>query len=203
MISTYDELIAEVSTHTKRPDKVTRVPVYIRLAEAMFDRVLRLRINEAYWHTNLGTDDRRCPLPPGYQNMRTLRLIVNQHYRDLISCSPESLKIYPCKGVPSFFCVGGDIEFDVIPCDNFEIEMKYFKKIENLSESNQTNKVLENHPDLYLYMAISQLHLDARDEEPAAYYKSLADNVIMQADIANNSSSHGAAPAAVTEDPTP
>ena len=203
MINTFDDLVLEVSTHSKRPDKLSRVPVYIRLAEAMIDRILRSRINEESWSANLDTIDRKIPLPTGYLNMRVLRIILNDRSHDLISCSPESLRIYPCKSMPRYFSVTNNIEFDAIPDKNYRIQMVYYKKLEPLSLTNQTNDILTNFPDLYLYLTLSKLHLDARDEETAKFYESQAKDILNEIAIANARSSHGSAPAMVTEGPTP
>lgn len=203
-ISSYNDLITEIDSAGKRRDLLIDIPRFIRMTEARLDRVLNLRSMEGRWETNLKTDDRFAPLPPGYIRMRTLRIYNEGGYlRELRYATPEALPIENGKGMPAFYSVTNEIAFDCIPDKNYLIEMCFHEKLEPLSTENQTNKVLDLHPDLYLYGALVHYYIFARDEATANIYDQIFSRILGEIEKIEKRSRRGSAAAMQFEGATP
>jgi len=69
-ISTYSELTTAVANWLDRDDLTLRIPEFIALAEAKFNRTLRLRSMEAKYTADTVAGQRNLALPTGYIQMR-------------------------------------------------------------------------------------------------------------------------------------
>ena len=92
-------------------------------------------------------------------------------------------------GTPSFFTiVGTKILLGVQPDAANTLQINHYKKLTALSDSNATNDILTNYPELYLYGALAEsapfLMQDERLDTWAGLYKEALKN-------ANESSSKG------------
>jgi len=73
-ISTYSELKTAVANWINRDDLTTRIPDFIVLAEAQFNRELRIRGMEGRYTADTVADQRNYALPGGYIQMRNFQL---------------------------------------------------------------------------------------------------------------------------------
>jgi len=69
-------------------------------------------------------------------------------------------------GRPNFFTiVGNEIQLDRVPDSEYTLEIQYYRKATPLSDSNQTNDILTNHPSIYLFGALVALFSYSLDIE--------------------------------------
>ena len=153
-IGTYAELQTAVANWLDRDDLTDRIPEFIALAEARFNRVLRLRSMEAKYTANTVASQRNLALPASYIQMRNFQ--VNSS--PLTTLSYVTPEIYDrlwggsTGGTPKFYTIlANEVSFGPIPGSVMEVEMLFYKKFENLSGSVATNWLITNAPDIYLY----------------------------------------------------
>ena len=153
-ISNYTELKTAVANWLDRDDLTDRIPEFIALAEARFNRVLRLRSMEAKYTANTVAGQRNLALPTSYIQMRNFQVNTSP----LTTLSYVTPEIYDrlwggsTQGTPKFYTILADeVSLGPIPASVQEVEMLFYKKFENLSGSVATNWLIINAPDIYLY----------------------------------------------------
>ena len=153
-ISNYTELKTAVANWLDRDDLTDRIPEFIALAEARFNRVLRLRSMEVKYTADTVAGQRNLALPASYIQMRNFQ--VNSS--PLTTLSYVTPEIYDrvwggsTSGTPKFYTIlANEVSFGPIPDTVMEVEMLFYKKFDNLSVSTTTNWLITNAPDIYLY----------------------------------------------------
>ena len=154
-ISTFAELKTAAANWLDRGDLTDRIPEFIVLAEARFNRVLRIRDMETVStaiSTTAGT--REYSLPTGFVQMREFHLTTDP-ITPLSYITPEMMsRIWAgsTKGKPEVFTIIADnVRLGPNPDATYTTSMLYYKKITALSASATTNDMLTNNPDVYLY----------------------------------------------------
>lgn len=157
-ISNYTELQTAVANWLDRDDLSARIPEFISLCEARFNRTLRIRAMETLDEsvdTVAGTST--IALPSGYIQMRDIHLIANPLVQ-LQYVTPEIYnRIYAgsSSGKPQVYTIiANNIKFGPTPDVVYDVSMLYYKKFDALSDSSPTNWVITNAPDVYLYGAL-------------------------------------------------
>jgi len=153
-ISNYTELKTAVANWLDRDDLTDRIPEFIALAEARFNRVLRLRSMEVKYTANTVAAQRNLALPTNYIQMRNFQVNTTP----LTTLSYVTPEIYDrlwggsTQGTPKFYTILADeVSLGPIPASAQEVEMLFYKKFDNLSGSVATNWMITNAPDIYLY----------------------------------------------------
>ena len=153
-ISTYSELQTAVANWLDRDDLTARIPEFIALAEARFNRILRLRSMEAKYTANTVAGQRNLALPANYIQMRNFQVNSNP----LTPLSYVTPEIYDrlwggsTSGTPKFYTIlANEVSFGPIPASVMQVEMLFYKKFDNLSVTTTTNLLLTDAPDIYLY----------------------------------------------------
>lgn len=183
-LDTYSNLKTTIANYLNRSDLTAYLADFISLTEARLNRELRVRemVNiDTSITTVSGTQS--YSLPTGfieatsiiYQSdpYRTLRFISNSDFYNKYNTSQTS-------GLPTYFSiVGTNILLGVAPDSAKTLQINYYKKITSLSDSNTTNDILTNYPDLYLYGALAEsapfLMQDERLNTWATLYKEALD----------------------------
>ena len=154
-LSNFSELKTGVANWLDRSDLTDRIPEFITLAEARFNRVLRIRDMETVStaiSTTAGT--REYDLPTGFVQMREFHLTTDP-LTPLSYITPEMMsRIWAgsSRGKPEVFTVIADkVRLGPNPDAVYTTSMLYYKKITALSASATTNDMLTNSPDIYLY----------------------------------------------------
>mgnify|MGYP003136349999 CR=1 FL=1 len=182
-ISTYSELKTAVANWINRDDLTDRIPEFIALAEARFNRMLRVSAMEGLYTADTVKAQRNYNLPPRYLQMRSLRL-----NRDplvvLTYLTPEMMdRVWAgsAVGIPKAYTIkANDIFLGPAPSSVYEMEMDYFRKFDALSTSNATNWVMINAPDVYLYGSLLEAEPFIMNDKrmalwAASFYKAIDD----------------------------
>ena len=166
-IGTYDELQAAIANWLDRddlglppggtPGDPTRITEFISLAEARFNRILRLRSMEAKQTASTAAGQRNYALPADYIQMRNFQINTSP----LTVLSYVTPEIYDRLwggsqgGTPKFYTILADeISLGPIPGSVMTLEMLFYKRFTNLSTSNVSNWLLTYAPDVYLYASM-------------------------------------------------
>jgi len=161
----YASLQSAVTEYLARDQDATliaRIPTFIQLAEAKFNRQLFVRQMEqrATALVNLASSEPEfISLPSDFQSMRRVRLssVTGKPALEFKSggqIDEYRFETFNVSGRPRYFTVFGD-ELEIAPTPDaaYTIEMVYRRNIPPLAENN-SNWLLTLAPDLYLYGAL-------------------------------------------------
>jgi len=162
MITDYTSLQAAAVEWLARDQDATliaRIPTFIQLAEAKFNRELFVRQMEQRSSATLSfgvTDAEFVLLPTDFQSMRRVRLTSVTGKPNLSFMSQTQMDEFRygsanTAGQPQYFTIfGSEMELAPTPDQAYTIEMVYRTVIPALA-TNSANWLLDLAPDLYLY----------------------------------------------------
>jgi hypothetical protein len=171
MINTYATLQTAVANWLDRSDLTDRIPEFIALAEARMNRALRLAIMMNVDETTLGgatalvAGTRDYALPSGYLQMVDFHLRTSP-ITTLSYLTPENMNRMWAgsqSGKPLAYTIFSDnssgtpiksVRLGPAPASAYDYSIMFYKKIDALSDSNTTEQMLTNNPDVYLYGAL-------------------------------------------------
>ena len=192
-ISTYSELTTAVANWLDRDDLTLRIPEFIALAEAKFNRTLRLRSMEAKYTADTIAGQRNLALPTGYIQMRNFQVNGNP----LTTLSYVTPEIYDrlwggsTSGIPKFYTIlANEVSFGPIPATVMEVEMLFYKKFDNLSITATTNSLITDAPDVYLYGAMMEAEPFIMNDERVTLWGSALSNAIQELQEQDNKDRH-------------
>ena len=154
-IGTFAELKTAAANWLDRSDLTDRIPEFITLAEARFNRLLRIRDMETV-STAISTTGgtREYSLPTGFVQMKEFHLTTDP-ITPLSYITPEMmsrLQAGSTKAKPKVFTIIADnVRLGPNPDAVYTTSMLYYKTFTALSDSATTNDMLTNNPDVYLY----------------------------------------------------
>lgn len=162
-ITTYSELVTAVTEWLARDQDATliaRIPTFIQLAEAKFNRELFVRQMETRATAlvdKASTEPEFISLPSDFQSMRRVRLssVTGKPALEFKSGTQMDEFRYGSAntaGQPRYFTVfGTEIELAPTPDSAYTLEMVYRANIPALTSTATGNWLLTLAPDLYLY----------------------------------------------------
>lgn len=182
-ITTYSELKTAIADWLNRDDLSSTIPNFIALAESQFNRSIRHR--KMVTRADATVDTPYFSVPSDW--LENIRFQLNTNpVTPLLYVTPEQAseesQVYSTAQQPLFYTMVGQ-QFQVVPSPNesYDAELLYYAKIPSLSDSNTTNWLLTESPDIYLYGALIQsapyLKEDARIQVWAAIYQQLVDDM--------------------------
>lgn len=160
----YTQLVQAVADLMHRTDLSASIPLFVSLAEAELNRSLRVRQMEVDQPLTTIADntitladdivDVKSLWVPGYEGSP---LEPNAFDAVLASGLTGTPTMYARKGAKGvFFNGGGDVKGVV------------YQKLPALGDATPSNWLLDEHPDVYLYGALVQAAIYAKDD-PATY----------------------------------
>jgi hypothetical protein len=165
-ISTYAELRAEVAEWLQRSDLSARIPVFVEMATARFNRELRAPEMETLVTT--AADAEYTDLPVDFLQIRSIE--TNGDRMEYIA--PEEFQAYVAKtstpAVPVYTIA--DMSLRIYPAPTvagtLTLKVLYYARIPELVNAGDANWLLGAHPDVYLFGSLVEaagfLHDDTR-----------------------------------------
>lgn len=202
-LDTYANLKAEIENWSHRDDVNNKIDSFIDVCESQMYKTLRIREMEVRATATALTTTRYFALPSGFLEMSKLEIEDGSKLREVYSSSVAGLRPISSIGMPRYFAITSQIEFDRKPDSAYTLQMLYFKKLTALSSSNTTNDILTNHPAIYLYGSLWALYKWANNAQEEARYSSLFNEAIDDANRTSERGKYGAAPVMRTEGSTP
>lgn len=187
-LDTYDNLFKTISNRIERGTSLdTEIDDFILLAEKemLSNPTESLKISEAETISTASTviTTRFLALPTGFKKSRNFSITLSGGIGKLIYRTPDQMIIRNDTGTPCFYTIQGDeIAFDIIPAEVFTVTINYFKNFIPLTVLNQTNIVLDNYPNIYLFGCLRHAFIRAQDTEQERVY---TDNFISAIESAN------------------
>lgn len=189
-----DTLKTSVADWLDRDDLEDKIPVFIQMTEAMFNRELRAPEMERTTIGSVTGED--TSLPDDYLAMRAI-YVEGSPDRPLRGMSPTAIRqtFDGSTGLPvAYALVSGGIRLIPPPSATTLLTMDYFAKIDPLSIYTPSNWLLEKHPDAYLYGTLYNAEIYLDNAPRAAQWKGLVDEVISRVNTTSRNDRYGAGP---------
>ena len=183
-IGTFAELKTAAANWLDRSDLTDRIPEFISLAEARFNRVLRIRDMETV-STAISTTGgtREYSLPTGFVQMKEFHLTTDP-LTPLSYITPEMMSRMWAGSTISkpqvFTIIADNVRLGPSPDAVYTTSMLYYKTFTALSTDNTTSEMLTNNPDVYLYGTLLEAEPFIMNDERvplwlAAFEKAVSD----------------------------
>jgi hypothetical protein len=176
-IATYTELKTSIASWLNRDDLTSVIPDFISLAEAGINR--DLRHYKMIERADATLDSRYVQMPTDWMETVRFSITSGDTYRLELVSRDDMLeyrqKTANASGRPRFYAnIGDTIEVFPTPDADYTMQLQYYAKTPALSDSNASNWLLLDAPDVYLYGTLIQsapyLQDDARTQTWAALY---------------------------------
>lgn len=175
MITDYASLKSEIAGWMHRADLTDRIPQFIANAEARFNRKLRVRQQEAAF-ASVALVDGTAALPADFAEFKAL-WVDGDSGKALSVATSEYIRSRSsdASNRPLFFAIEGN---SVICWPSAgSIKGTYYAKIPSLSDSNTSNWLLTEAPDLYLAESLSHAAMFTKNSIKAAEFRDAADRI--------------------------
>ena len=175
-ISNYTELQTAVADWLHRADLSARATDFIQQGEAWLNRKLRTAdMEERSSVLTMGTTDRFDTLPTRFLEMQSI--YYTNDNEEITFVEPSALiRLIAATGKPAYFTIKDGLEWSCIPDTAYPYEIHYFKALDIASDT--TNWLLTNHPDIYLYAALSSAAIYIKDDNRVPGIKSLLNEAV-------------------------
>ena len=196
-LANFDDLVKEVIDYSHRNDLGNKIDMFIQLAENFMysNSVQPLKVRSMEIVSTAATAGQYVELPPNFESARSVRLVLGDNSGELRYQAPEQLFKQVATGKPLFYTiVGNEIQFGRVPDSDYTLEIQYYRKADPLTLINQTNEILTNHPQIYLFGALAMLFGYAQDTEQEVSYSQKFIGAINGANKADKKGRYGPAP---------
>ena len=191
MIGTYTELQTAVGNWLNRSDLTARIPEFIQLAEAEFNRTIWTPQSE-----EVAAVAANGALPSDFRAVRHV-YISSDPKTPLEQVSPSYLRLHygdSTTGTPVVYSLINDtMAFGPLPATGLSAVLDYYQSIPALA-SNSTNWLLTAHPDIYLFGTLVQAEAFVWNDERLPVWRAGLTNALEQLDMAGNKRRWGGGP---------
>lgn len=192
-ISNYGELKTAVANWMDRDDLSSRIPEFIALAEARFNRVLRIRAMESKQTASTVAGQQNLALPTNYIQMRNVQMNTSP-VTPMQYVTPEIFdRLYggSATGTPKFYSIiANELQLGPTPDTVQTIEMLFYKKFNALVNDSDDNWVLINAPDVYLYGSLMEAEPFIMNDARTALWAEAFQNAISSIQEQDNKDRH-------------
>jgi len=170
-ISTKAELHTAVANWLNRSDLTDRIPEFITLAEASFNRNLRTR--DMLVRSTASVTSQYVAIPTDFLEMMNIEITSISPPKRLIYITSDRSDDYREKnsnktGTPDYYTIEGiSIQLFPTPDTSLTIQLSYYQDIPPISglADSGNNWLLLAHPDVYLYGTLMQASPYLMDQE--------------------------------------
>jgi hypothetical protein len=177
-ITNYGELKSAMADFLNRSDLTSVIPTFIDFAEAEFNRTFRIRQMVA--RAEAVIDARFSAVPADFLEAKDLVVVTGNPVTPLQFVTQQEMAqlrntTITSAGKPNYFSVVGEqFEFAPTPDGEYSLEMTYYANIDALSSDSDTNWLLTDYPDLYLYTSLMHSAPYLKDDERIGLWANLA-----------------------------
>jgi hypothetical protein len=196
-MNTYAELKSTIADYLNRDDLTSIIPTFIKLAEAKFNR--KLRVRQMIKRATATIDAAFLDCPSDWLENKELQLNTNPLTKLEVITESYGNELratrYPAAGKPQYYAiVGTQLEFIPTPDSEYVGELTYYANIPSLSDSNTSNWLLAYAPDLYLYGALVEAEPYLKNDERLSIWGELYLRVIADIEVADERASVASTP---------
>lgn len=205
-IASYDELQSEIAGWLNRQDLTSEIPTFIRLLEARINRKSRCwqMVKRAY--APLQPNAEYLPLPGDYLELKRARLVGSlvqvpqpaMQYASDVEIDRIQHEAVQTQMPHWYNIVGNALRFGPVPDQAYTAEIVYYAKLPALAETAQTNWLLADHPDIYLYGSLMGAARYLKSDPRVPTWKSALDEALGELDVSNEGGERGGQPLRAT-----
>jgi len=196
-LDTFSGLKSGIADYLNRDDLTSIIPSFITLAEAKFNR--KLRVRQMVKRATATIDTQYFAYPSDWLQAKEFILNTNPitYMKFVTDKQSNELRANQIVGAgkPEYYTIiGTQIEVIATPDSSYTGELTYYGKIPALSDSNTSNWLLAYAPDLYLYGALLEAAPYLKDDERLAVWSTLYTNSLGDIEIADQRASVASTP---------
>ena len=192
-LTNYTDLLASIAAWANKTDMGAVIPDFVAIAESRIARDLRLRqqITTGTLTTSIST--RAVALPEDWLEFSNVVIDGDPS----TSCQLVAMEYLNARfpdesysGRPYFYGIeGSSVLFGPSPDDAYTVSIDYFARFPALV-TNDTNWLLTNHPNVYLYACLREAFLYMFGDERAARWDALYAQSVKDAQKFDDSATH-------------
>jgi hypothetical protein len=175
-IATLAELKTALATETSRSDITW--DDYITRGEARLNRKLRLLSQETSGSFTLSSGDSTEVLPTGFVEHIDLFYTADNHQPTQQSLFSLQQTASTGAGRPYYFAIGSVIQFERAADTSYAFTHRYYKKFDLVTDDS--NSLLTNAPDAYIYAALSAFYMRAKDATSVQQNLAMLEGIISE-----------------------
>lgn len=164
-MTTYATLKSDISGWLLRDDLTSAIPSFIRLAEAAIKRDLRIRA--MLKTSSLTLTGQSTPLPSDF--LEANRVVLDSTTDQAIAFMPAealySSDAYHDSGAPAFFTIEGANIVTAPDGTGESLLLNYYRAFDALTDDADTNWLLTNAYDVYLYGSLAHASPYIKEDE--------------------------------------
>lgn len=172
-LATYSDLVAALGNWLGRDDLTARIPEFIAMAEAEFNR--KLRTIEMESAATLTITNGTANLPSRFNGVRSIT--VSGTVLEFIP--PSDAFEITNTGTPRLYTIV-DGQFVFRPSCSGTATVKYYQAIPALTASSTTNWLMNKHPDLYLFATLAQAEFYGWNDSRLPLVKARTEEIMEQ-----------------------
>jgi len=173
-IASYSDMKALIARRLHRSDLTSYIVDYITMAEARIYREMRLRQMETAFSSAISSGT--ISLPSGYLDLKHAQLTTAPITRLQRKDAEWIYTAYPTRSAdstPRFIARDAtSFIFGPYPDSSYTVAGVYFKKLDALSDSNTSNWLITDAPDLLLYASLVEAATDLVQDQRAQLWES-------------------------------
>lgn len=180
-LNSYSALKASIASWLNREDLTTQIPDFISMAEARFNR--ELRVNAMVQRDTTTATSGYVELPSDW--LSHIAIVVNAPATNREALTYIGVEEYydwqnrGLTGAPRYYTIiDNKILLLPLPSSNTDLEITYYAQIPALSDSNASNWLLARSPDLYLYASLIQAEAYLVNDERIPLWSAATDKII-------------------------
>ena len=181
-LGTYTDLKTSVANYLEREDLTATIPDFITLTENRLNRDIRGRVNMIRATTTTTAGIAFYDLPADLIELRNITYNTTSDSHALSYLSPEEgtreFGAYPTGRPRAYTNLGKNIKIYPTPDGEYTIGINYFQKLTALSSTNETNSILTEFPELYLFGSCKEGAVYLNDTEQLARFDTLYNNAL-------------------------
>ena len=182
MITNYPTLQTAIATWLHRSDLTAVIPDFIALAESRINRLLTARGTEIDTSLVATVGSAYIDLPTDFG----APIALWQGDKKLILKTSVDLSFADIAGSPNYWAIkGSQIQLDRLASESFALTLRYVQNL-NLATTD-TNYVLSNYPDIYLYGALLESAGFIRDDSRIPIWQQKFEQALAEAQSNENS----------------
>ena len=199
-ITTWATLKTEVANQLNRTNLTDDVPFFIQLAEFRIYRELRVRQMETVLNSTMSSG--QIAVPSGYRSLK-FAYIDGTPVQKLERKDAEWIyHNYPTRSASSkpFYIArdGGNFIFGPYPDSAYTVKGVFYKQLDLLSDSNTSNWLITDAPDLIYFAALCEAEPWLGDDDRIAIWERKYEVVKQRVQLADNAEEFSGGPLAAT-----
>lgn len=176
---TYATLQGDIAQFLQRDDLTATIPTFVRYATAAFNRVLRTPEMESRALTSVGSEFTAVPV-----DFLEIRAAIDEDGNELRYVAAQQFATVvdraPLIDAPIYTIEDMQIRVYPVPDTAYDLTILYYQRIPDFVSGTDTNWLLRDSPDAYLYGSLVHARLFLNDDQRVAMVQRMYDAALAE-----------------------